>query len=391
MARHDCHASIACAQTHLESQIARFARPYRRRLRKLVKGSRPLADLLVSFPAAILVLAAGGRPRKAREEAVRLIRDGAALPAVAAALGVPLWMRRLPPEAFAVLPPEWEEDKDFGSRIVNFIPNEPDVTAKWLQSVSLAARACDGGFALWIASQKIFGPDSMQGQGTPPFSLLAAFAWFSDQTGLPGRGLIARPWHRKTNLAGTVPEASAWFERILFDYCRDENDESSGNWGKIRKVGGYRFVPLLSEEDLRDEGDRMANCVATYWKKATSGECLLYSVRRGGHRIATLEITQTFWASRIPVIAQLLGPANAPVDADVQRTAHAWLLRQGQYPVARKDLAQTRVHPGRWEEIWRPYREAHPDFGHEFAEPRPAALSRLRRQIDELHALAKIA
>jgi hypothetical protein len=298
-------------------------------------------------------------------------------------------MRRLPPEAFTELPPEWEEDEDFGRRIVNFIPNVPDSTGKRLQSVSLAARACDCSFALWIASQKIFTPDSMQ--GTPPFSLLAAFAWFSGQTSLAGRGLIASPWHRQMSFPYAVREASAWFERILFDYCRDENDAGSDNWARIRKAGGYRFVPLVSGEDLRDEGDRMANCVATYWKKANSGECLLYSVRRGGHRIATLEITPTFMASRTPIIAQLLGPANAPVDADVRRAANEWLRKQGRYPAARRDPSQTRVHPERWENIWQPYREARPDFGGEFTEPRPAVLSRLRRQIDELHALAKIA
>jgi hypothetical protein len=39
----------------LENRIRRFPRNYQRRLRKLVKGSKQLKDLVYSFPAAVFV------------------------------------------------------------------------------------------------------------------------------------------------------------------------------------------------------------------------------------------------------------------------------------------------------------------------------------------------
>jgi hypothetical protein len=64
----------------LESQIRRFPRGFRRRLRKLLRGSSLLGDLLYTFPGLAFVLAAGGRPHEARGQAVKLVKDGQSWP-----------------------------------------------------------------------------------------------------------------------------------------------------------------------------------------------------------------------------------------------------------------------------------------------------------------------
>src|SRR5262249_31405214 len=140
----------------LESQIRRFPRSFRRRLRKLVRGSSRLGDLLYSFPGLAFVLAAGGRPHVARGRAVELVKEGQSLSKVASALDLPLWMRRLPPEAFSEPFGMVPGNEAFGRRIVNEIPDKPDITAMWLRWVLFGAEACGEGFALWLAKQRIY-------------------------------------------------------------------------------------------------------------------------------------------------------------------------------------------------------------------------------------------
>jgi hypothetical protein len=380
------HDPAVYAQAPLDARLARFARHYRRRLRKLAKGSRPLADLLVSFPAAAVALAAGSFSSPQREEAIRLVRQGKSLNEVAAILHLPLWLRWLPPEAFIEPPAAFPKDEAFGRHIVNFIPADENAAARWLQAVTFALRACDASFALWVAAQRAF---TVNATGDPPLLPLAAFAWHSGQPGVAGRALMNRPWHRHMSFVAAAYGAGYWFERVLFDHCA-EGEDTGECWRKAREVCGYRFTPLLHPDDLRKEGEHMFNCVATYWEKAARGACLLYSVRRGGNRVATMEIAPCAMRSGAPVIAQLLGPGNRAAGELVWRAASTWLARQGRYPAAPCGLGGRQVHWGRWQEFWRPYRQARPGFGERLAEPGPAALSRLRRQLDELRNLATL-
>src|SRR5215472_16584616 len=94
-------SSPAAPVRELESQIRRFPRGFRRRLRKLVRGSSRLGDLLYTFPGLAFILAAGGRPHEARGQAVKLVKDGQSLAGAASAVDLPIWMKRLPPEAFS--------------------------------------------------------------------------------------------------------------------------------------------------------------------------------------------------------------------------------------------------------------------------------------------------
>ena len=83
-----------------ESYVGRFAYPARREARRLMKGSARLVDLAMVFPGAIYALATRHGAADARREALTLVEQGAPLKAVARALDLPLWLRRLPPEAF---------------------------------------------------------------------------------------------------------------------------------------------------------------------------------------------------------------------------------------------------------------------------------------------------
>ncbi len=83
-----------------ESYAGRFAYPARREVRRLMRSSARLADLAVVFPGAMYALATRRGTQEARDAALALIEEGAALKTVARTLELPLWLRRLPPEAF---------------------------------------------------------------------------------------------------------------------------------------------------------------------------------------------------------------------------------------------------------------------------------------------------
>jgi hypothetical protein len=84
----------------LETFAARFAYPARREVRRLMRSSARLADLATVFPGAIHALATKRGPADVRTRATKLVEEGAALKSVARLLELPLWLRRLPPEAF---------------------------------------------------------------------------------------------------------------------------------------------------------------------------------------------------------------------------------------------------------------------------------------------------
>jgi hypothetical protein len=69
----------------------------------------------------------------------------------------------------------------------------------------------------------------------------------------------------------------------------------------------YEFVPLRSGEALFVEGTIMRHCVPSYMRDILSGGSCIYSMRREGKRIATLELS----SGDRPVIKQLKGPCNA--------------------------------------------------------------------------------
>ncbi len=376
MSGHMGQAAIALACEPLDARIRRFPRSYRRRLRKLVRGSRPLKDLLYSFPGAAFVLAAGNRSADARERAVQLVEAGEPLPAVAAALDVPFWLRRLPPEAFAAPFGHLPDEDGFGRRIVNQIPSAAALTPMWLQRVAFGAEAGDDAVTLWLASNRILPGEARHGI---PLLPVIAFAWFSRHQSAAAYPFIDRRWHRKMRFKTAVLETRFWLERAIAEYCLERPSETGG-WHKMSASGGYVFMPLRTAQELMEEGDRMRNCVASYAPRVAMGSCLIYSVRHGGTRVATLEIVPAGAQSSGARIAQLRGPENCDPADDVVRAARLWLSKRGRYPVViGGDLRHLPIRQDRWKAIWQPFCDDKPQFRRHLLRPHT-----------QLHALARI-
>ncbi len=337
----------------LDVQLRRYARSYRRRLRKFAARSREANDLLYSFPAAAFTIGGGhGNPLR-RGNAGRALANGAKLRAIANELELPFWTRRLPPEAFTETIAHVPNSAAFALQILNKVPKDSATTAMWFSWVSRANLYCDEEFALWLAKQKFWHTGKNDATNLLP---LAAYSWYSRNDGGPARGFIERPWTRHMSAANALKYAHGWFMKLVTEYCRD-GKSNSGRWFVTQRVSGLRFIPLTTPADLTEEGRKMNHCVAMYASKVAIGECLIYGIRRGNDHVATMEVGPKWRGNGEPTIVQLAGPYNDNPDESICRAADTWLRRQGKYPFVKRGSSQgIPLDKARWEKLWAPFK-----------------------------------
>ena len=360
----------------IEIEVRRYAAKFRRKLRRLSEISPRHADLLFTFPAACVALVTERGSPPALAEALELVRDGAPLAYVACALHLPIWLRRLPPEAFDGALPDrigQEDDAQFGCRVINALPKGRKNPNGWLQWVLEARRACGDEFAIWIAGQPIF-----HARRQPPLSALlplAMFAWFSRRPELEAGQLMNARWTAKMSIERAAGLTRRWLHRVLQDLCL-ELPGSPSVWARTRQVAGFEFVPLLTSDQLAQEAVAMNNCLATYTIYVIHGVCRLYSIRRNGTSLATMDV-RNMQGTLVPAIHQLLARGNSQAPPDVHEAARAWLSLQ------RRDSGDMEVF--NWgtpsdtafqRHVWQPYASAiKAETGEEA--PRPGVVSLL--------------
>lgn len=337
----------------LETQIKRFDRTYRRRLRKFTRTSSRHGDLLFAFPAIAFALVSARGTLAQRGEATRLVRNGASLAEIAAILELPRWMRRLPPEAFQRPVGSVATGVAFGRKVVGRIPKETSEAASWLQAHEVACAAGDEDFACWLAGQQIYAELF---PGEVPVRPLAIFAWYSCKEDVRGRRLIERPWNKQMGFTAAVLQMAAWYDRVVTDLCRFDTKRGPGRYRRRKRGSGYTMVPLRSAAELNEEGHFMANCVGSYAGTVASRECLIYSVRRGSTRLATLEVRGERGMRGAPRIAQLEGAGNTTADPVIWAAVNNWLADQGvSFLGQTASKAVGSVDATRWKALWMPY------------------------------------
>src|SRR5262249_36374946 len=137
--------------------------------------------------------------------------DGAALAEAAAAADVPLWLRRLPPEALVRPLPRLPDGLRFRRQIANYLPRSPKLAPMWLQMVAGAAELSDEPLAVWIAREV-----TREAPRVNParLRLISLWAWFSGQPATLGRNLIDRPWTPDMRIGQALAAADGWRTRI---------------------------------------------------------------------------------------------------------------------------------------------------------------------------------
>lgn len=336
----------------IDGIVHRFEMKVQKAVRRLIQSSPCLFDLAHVFPGALYVLAARIGPAPKRRKALALVNAGAPLRDVAKELALPFWLRRLPPEAFSGPLTGVPSSDVFARRIANHLPGPDADRAFWLSSVTFAARAADEYFALWLAQQKIFDE---RGEPERLFAVLAAYAWHSTNDTSVARRLITVPWRPEMAFDTAVCAAKSWLNRIRLVVQLGEG-AMTDSWLVTGEAGGLSFVPLITSQEILVEAHAMQNCADQYADRLTRDRCRLFSVRRRGVRLATLEIGPHPREMGVLAITQLKARHNLPVSNDVWQAAYAWLGTQSEL---RRTVSQSNpdrpFDPVAWHAIFRPY------------------------------------
>ena len=306
-----------------EQSLRRFDPTIRRNLRKLLRQSARIGDLLDVFPGAAFAIATSYRPPEVTRKSIMLVSDGAPLREVAKTLDLPYWLRRLPPEAFRSPLGKVPATQRFSRQILNKLPQSPEQSAFWLETVCFAANATSDDFAVWLAGQKIFGEYD---EAEHLFTALCAYAWHSTHN-TPARNLLIAPWRREMSLDTAVCAAKSWLNRLRLVVQVGEKSITEP-WLKSGTCHGYNIVPLMTARDILIEAQVMQNCADQYASRIAINKCRLFSVRRQNTPIATLEIAPHSRESGFLYIAQLKGRHNTAAPTEVWQAAYAWLADQ---------------------------------------------------------------
>jgi hypothetical protein len=317
-----------------ESQDARrqrrleaFHPSCRRFIRDLSHASPAIEDLAETFPALLFALSTGYGSALRRERCFDLVRRGGSLRQAAEALGVPWWLRKLPPQAFTEALPSFPAGDDYGLRIASLIPRATSATATWLKRVGHAQQGAGTDYALWLARQSELAswPEDL-------FDVMAAWAWYSQQPGLLGYRLLRRPWGTDMSFKRAREEAGAWRQRLrLSDYLGAGLETA---WLVDGTVGGFSFVALRTIDDFIEESAALDNCLDQYVDQLKARQSTIFSIRKGERHVACVEIGLHDEDVSMPTIVQLRGARNRRAAPEVWQATFAWLGGQRLEPLS---------------------------------------------------------
>jgi hypothetical protein len=368
--------------------VRRFPESHRDAVRALTASSARMMDLAVVFPAAIVAIVTDFNGREASRKATTLVEDGAALRDVIRALALPMWLRRLPPETFVKQLRPLPGGETFSRRISTRTPASRTEAEGWFDAVIYGVETVGEDFAVWIARQPVHDGPAPE---LPLIRMLAAYAWFSSRPDHCAHGLIATRWRPDLSFETAICGAKAWLNRLRLVLTLEQQPLTDA-WLTQGEAGDYRFVPLLSAEDILAEARGMHNCVDQYGRRLSEDRCRLFGIRTpAGLRVATLEVGQHHRESGFLTVNQLKGRHNLPAPSNVWQAVYAWLASQS--AIARippTGLATRSLDRSKWIELMQPLWQAQ---GARVALPRvltAGAFDRLEIELAELARRGRI-
>ena len=320
-------------------------------MRALAMRHSRLADLAVSFPALLFALAV---PRGGRDpaRAIASVIDGAALAQAAAFVDLPLWLRKLPPETFVRPIPHLPDGELFRRQIANHLPRSPKLAPNWLQLVADAAELAHEPLAAWIAREYVRAPRQVT---SARLRRICLWAWFSAEPVTTGHDLIERPWTPDMRIDAVVSAASDWRTAVTL-HANLGRQPIADMWLLTGRIAGYEFLPLDSVAAITEEAKAMRNCLRTYGGDLAHDQTRVWSVRKDGERVATLQIARRY-RDPLPNIVQLKGPGNIEVSRELWWAARQWLHRHdlSQVVIKRRNWGTAPLDRECWVSLWRPY------------------------------------
>jgi hypothetical protein len=310
-----------------------------------------IADLAVSFPALLFALAVP-RARLDPAPALTCVIDGVGLAEVAEAADVPMWLRKLPPEALARPIARLPDGELFRRQVANHLPRSPKLASTWLQVVADVAELGHEAAAVWIARELVREPRRVN---PARLRLVSLWSWFSGQAATYGHELIDRPWTPDMRIAAALAAADKWRMMVAL-HVNLGRQPIADMWLQAGRVAGYDFLPLSSIAAIAEEADAMRNCLHTYGYNLAHNRSRLWSVRRHGKRVATLRVASRY-RDPLPSIVELKGSGNAEAPRELWWAARQWLHMHDllQLDMAQRNWGTAPLHRTIWLSLWRPY------------------------------------
>jgi hypothetical protein len=334
----------------LERRFKRYCPHYQGAVRALASRHPRVADLALSFPTLLFALAA---PRRGLDPARAINRaiEGARLAEVATAADVPLWLRRLPPEAHACRLGPLPDSPSLRRQIANHLPSRK-VAQKWLRAVSEIADVAGEDAAIWIAREIVREPRRVK---LDRLRLVGLWTWFSNRPGTFGHSMIDKRWMPDVRFQSALDAADDWRTTITL-HANLGRAPLAEQWLRPGRVCGYDFHPLASAREIAEEATAMSNCLRTYGDNLAHNRCRLWSLRKDGQRVATLQLAFRF-DDPLPSLVQLKAAGNSQAPREVWLAAHHWLA---QHDLQQIDPTQRRwnsvpLDRTTWISLWRPY------------------------------------
>jgi hypothetical protein len=310
-----------------------------------------IADLAASFPALLFALAVP-RPGLDPAPAVARVIDGLGLADVAVAAGVPMWLRKVPPEALTRPIMRLPDGELFRRQIANHLPRSPKLAPTWLQVVADVADLAHEAAAVWGARELVREPRRVN---PAQLRLICLWSWFSGQPGTYGYELIGKPWTPDMRMGPALAAADDWRMMIAL-HVNLGRQPITDMWLRTGRVAGYDFLPLNSIAAIAEEADAMRNCLHTYGYNLAHNRSRLWSVRRDGERVATLRVASRY-RDPLPNIVELKGAGNTEVPRELWWAARQWLHMHdlSQVNMGWRDWGTVPLDRTAWLSLWRPY------------------------------------
>jgi hypothetical protein len=339
-----------CGRVYAPTGLWRFPTRYRNSVNEVANRHHRLADLARSFPALLFALAVP-RPGFDPSPVIGGVIAGASLRDLAELAGLPMWSRKLMPEAFERPLCGLPADELVGRQVVNHLPRSPKLAARWLQAVHHVTIWGTPAAAVWIAREIVNNPRSVF---DARLNLVALYVWFSAAPETSAGELVEKVWIPSMRFSTALRNARDWFEAVtLRAHLGDQPIRDT--WLSSAVIDGLEFVPLFTEGDIGGEAEAMQNCVRSLSWGVRQNRLRLWSVRRNGERVATLQLGRRYGDPLLQVV-QLRGPKNATASAVVWWAARKWLHGHDLSVIAPVTFKEPLPLDRRsWIELWRPY------------------------------------
>lgn len=335
----------------LERRLRRYHPRFQGEVRVLAMRHSRIADLAASFPALLFALAVP-RPGLDPAPALAHVVDGLGLAEAAVAADVPMWLRKVPPEALTRPIGRLPDGELFRRQIANHFPRSPKLAPTWLQVVADVADLAHEAAAVWIARELV----REQRRVNPArLRLISLWSWFSSQPATYAHGLIGKPWTPDMRIGPALAAADNWRMLIALQVNLGHLPISD-MWLRTGRAAGYDFRPLDTIVAIAEEADAMRNCLHTYGYNLAHNRSRLWSVRRDGERVATLRVASRY-RDPLPNIVELKAAGNAEVPRELWWAARQWLHMHdlSQVEMGWRDWGTAPLDRAAWQSLWRPY------------------------------------